>query len=395
MTALTLVGLATSGCGQSSEPARPADPQFGGNSAPASQGAAAQPPIDSMMVKARQPLASQLKTAEVGKLPIATTVRVPGRVAFDDRRVARIGVNVTGRVSELRANVGDVVKPGDLLAELNSTELSTARLAFVKAAAQRDLQSRAVERARLLLKSDVIGSAELQRRQSELSVAQAEEHSAAEQLRVMGMDENEIAKLRQRQKVETVSSVRSTIPGAVVERRVDRGQVVGPTDTLFTVADLSHVWAIALVPESDARSVSVGQTARLDVPALDLEEPLEGKLIWVSDVVDPQTRMINVRMDIDNQHRLLKPGMLATMIIESRATPTLVVPTSAVVRELNVDHVFVQTAPDTYRLTPVKLGDEQGVSRVLVSGVTEGQTIVVDGAFHLNNERRSADLEAP
>lgn len=352
-------------------------------------------PTDPAVVKPREPLASQLKTMPAGTAPITTIVRVPGRIDFDAQRVARIGANVTGRITELDAMVGQPVKGGDLLARLNSTELGAAHLAYAKAVAHRELQQRAVERARLLLASDVIGTAELQRRQSELRVAEAERRSAAEQLRVMGVREKDLARSSAGGAADTIASITSTIDGVVVERTVNRGQVVQPSDTLFTVADLSHVWAVALVPESEAQHVRVGQTARIEIPAVENGEPVSGELIWVSDIVDPQTRMIDVRSDIENGKRLLKPGMLVNMVIESGALPQLVVPTSAVVRELNVDNVFVKTGDNEYRLTPLRLGDEHGDLRVVESGITEGQVIVIDGAFHLNNERKSAEMEGP
>jgi cobalt-zinc-cadmium efflux system membrane fusion protein len=113
----------------------------------------------------------------------------------------------------------------------------------------------------------------------------------------------------------------------------------------------------------------------------------------VSDIVDPQTRTVTVRTEVDNAERTLKPSMLATLLIQSRPEERVVVPTSAVVREDNRDYVFVRTSETNYQLTPVKLGDESNGVRPVISGVQAGQPIVVEGGFHLNNERKRAEME--
>ena len=156
----------------------------------------AQQATDPNLVVAQPTLVQRLKVAQVGKLPISERLRVPGQIAFDEQRVARIGATVTGRVTELVATPGQNVKAGDILAQLHSTELGAAQLAYQKAAAQRDLQARALERAKLLLAADVIGSAELQKRQSELAMADAEVRAAVDQLRVMGVSPGTLVKMR-------------------------------------------------------------------------------------------------------------------------------------------------------------------------------------------------------
>lgn len=345
---------------------------------------AAQQAADPNVVVAPPALTARLKVAPAGQQAVSERLRVPGQIDFDEQRVARIGASVTGRVTELFVVPGQQVKAGDILAQLHSTELGTAQLAYQKAVAQRDLQARALERAKLLLAADVIGSAELQKRQSELAMAEAEVRAAVDQLRVMGVSMRTGG-------MSSISPVVASLGGTVVERKVTRGQVVQPADALFTVADLSRVWVVGQVPESAAPLVRAGQAVEIETGAPG--ERIVGKLIWVSDIVDPQTRTVTVRTEVDNPERALKPSMLATLLIESRPEQKLVVPTSAVVREDNRDYVFVQASPTDYRLVPVKLGDESNGVRPVTSGLQAGQPIVVDGGFHLNNERKRAEME--
>ena len=253
------------------------------------------------------------------------------------------------------------------------------------------LDERGVERARQLFAADVIGRAELQRRESELAIASAEQRAAADQLRVLGMSQAAISRLGNNGAINSVTPVVSTVAGTVVERRITQGQVVQPADALYVVADLSEVWVTAEVPEQQAALVRAGQQVDIEVPALGAR--LTGKLIYVADTVNPETRTVTVRSRVDNAGRQLKPAMLATMLIQAAAVERIVVPAEAVVRENNADHVFVETAPRSYRLTPVRLGPEGGGQRPVLDGLKAGERIVAAGAFHLNTERKRKELE--
>lgn len=341
---------------------------------------------DPLSVTPAAELVSQLKVAEVGKASVAEMLRVTGNIDFDEQRVARIGATVTGRVVEVDVLPGQEVKKGELLARLNSSELSSQQLAYLKARAQLELNRRAAERAKALLAADVIGAAELQRRESEYQISVAETRAAADQLRLLGFSEAALSRLGSQGAVDSVTPVSASRPGTVVERRVAMGQVVQPADTLFVIADLSRVWAVAQVPEQQVGQVRVGQQVSIEVPALG-NEPRVGKLIFVGQTVDPETRTVLVRTELDNRDGALKPAMLATMLIEARPSEKLVVPASAVVREGEDEFVFIAGEAGQYRLVKVKLAPEQGGRRVVLSGLKGGEKLVVEGAFHLNNER--------
>ncbi|NBT07131.1 MAG: biotin/lipoyl-binding protein, partial [Betaproteobacteria bacterium] len=152
--------------------------------------------------------------------PVQQVFRVAGRVDFDEKRVSRIGTTVPGRVTELNAWLGQDVKTGAKLASLSSADLSAVQLTYLKAHAQTQLLTRSVERARALLAADVIGSAELQRRQNELEVAEAEKRAAADQLRMLGMADASLSKIESSGAISSVKPLLSTQNGTVVERKV-------------------------------------------------------------------------------------------------------------------------------------------------------------------------------
>jgi len=347
---------------------------------------------DPTLVAPSSELLAQLKLAEVGRAAVAETLRVAGRIDFDEQRLARIGATVTGRVTQIDALLGQSVGKGEVLARLNSSELSSQQLAYLKARAQLELNRRNAERAKALFEADVIGAAELQRRESEFQISMAETRAASDQLQLLGVSPAAIDRLGKQGAVDSVTPVMATMGGVVVERKLAQGQVVQPADALFVVADLSRLWAVAQVPEQQVSQVKAGQSVSIEVPALG-NEKLIGKLIFVGQTIDPETRTVLVRTELDNRDGRLKPAMLASMLIEAKPVERLVVPASAVVRENDEDHVFVGEADGTFRLVKVKLGPEQGGVRVLQAGLKGGEKLVVDGAFHLNNERNRKEME--
>jgi cobalt-zinc-cadmium efflux system membrane fusion protein len=347
---------------------------------------------DPNLVMANEALLAQIKISVVSQGDVSDILRVAGQIDYDEQALTRIGASVTGRVTQINAQLGNEVKKGDTLALINSSELSNSQLAYLKARSEKEFHRRTVQRAKTLFEADVISAAELQRRESEYEVASAQTRAAQDQLRVLGVNLKAMEELATTGAIDSVASVMATIKGVVVERKVTTGQVVQPADVLFTVADLSRVWAVAQVPERQVAQVKVGQSVRIEVPALE-NEKLIGKLIYVGQTVNPESRTVLVRTELDNTSGRLKPSMLASMLIESTPTKRVVVPITAIVREQDADYVFIEEKPGSFRLKPVRLSSEHNGQRVVLDGLSQGTRIVSDGAFHLNNHRNLKDME--
>lgn len=378
-----LISLTLTACGNGEKPATAVAEQV-------------KPELDSSEVMVSPEMASNFKVAAVTQTELASVQEIAGRIEANERKVTRIGAVVTGRVTEVLAEAGDRVKSGQVLARVASPELTSAQLAYMRASATATLAERSVERARQLIAADVIGSAELQRRESEVQIARAELRAAGDQLKLMGLSGDALTRLRGQGSVAPAAAIAASSAGIVIERQVSQGQVAQPGDPLFTVADLSNVWVVGALPEQMARSVQVGQDVQVDVPALGLtveDPPITGKIIYVGDTVSTQTRTVAIRTQVDNKDLALKPQMLASMRIQGAVEKVLAIPAVAVVRENDKDHVYVKKAENHYRLTPVDLGATSGGQRPVLKGLSEGAEIVVEGAFHLNNERKRAELE--
>ena len=331
-------------------------------------------------------LREQFTVGEPTWKEVASSLQVAARVETDATRMARIGSPVNGRIVKLLVLEGERVHRGQVLATLHSTALSDTQFSFVKAYSEEDLDEKSVERAKQLLAANVIGSAEVQRREAQLQQAMAEVAAYRQQLRALGVEDSAIDRLETTRKLTSEYQIVASISGTVLARKVTIGQIVQPAEVTFVVADLSRVWLVADVPEQDAAELRVGKRVEAEIPALP-DVKIQGTLSYVSPIVDPQTRTIATRVELANSKGIFKPAMLASMTYEDTAQKKEVIPSTAVVREENQDHVFVQTGPRRFVLREVTLGPEYGDVRVVEGGIHPGEKIVLTGAFNLNNQR--------
>lgn len=362
----------------------------GGQQSPApaaAKTAAAETPANPLEITPSDTIRKDLTVEAATVAEVGASLSVAARIDFDETRITRVGSPVMGRIASLYVREGEEVKRGQLLATLSSTGLSEAQLTLLKTTSQRQLAQRAVERARTLLDAGVIGAAEVQRREAELSQSASEVDAARDQLALLGMLPESIDELVKTRRINSATRVIASMDGVVLDRKITLGQVIQPADTIFEIADLTHLWLLADVPEQNAGRLQEGQLVEASIGALP-NLTLRGKLAFISHTVNPETRTVRVRMELPNPRARYKPAMLATMLLKEHTEKRTVVPVAAVVREENAEHVFVQRAPGTFVLRPVSLGDEFDGRRVLLEGLQPGEQIVTAGAFHLNNERR-------
>ncbi|MBA2660204.1 MAG: efflux RND transporter periplasmic adaptor subunit [Nitrosospira sp.] len=377
--AIVIAALLVAGCGGSEEAAAPGKE-------------VKQEPEDVNSITIRPEMVPRITIGQPAMVDLSDKLQVPSRVEVDEERLARIGSYVTGRIINLYVVLGDSVNAGDPLARITSPELTQAQLAYLRAFSRTVLTKKAAERAHHLLAADVIAIAEVERRESELEIAQAELGAAEDLLRLLGMGSDMVKDLAKKGHIVPNVPINASRGGIVIARNVIIGQVVQPADQLFGVADLSSVWVVGDVPEQIARNVRIGQHVEIHVPALG-ETKFDGLIIFVADTVNPLTRTVMVRTLVENPQRSFKPDMLANMHITDNLHKSLVVPETAVVRETNQDYVFLSQGNNRFLRVPVELGPEVADMYPVLKGLTIDQKIVVDGAFHLDNERKLAELE--
>ena len=348
--------------------------------------------LDPLEIIITPDIQKQIKTEVVRYQEIGETLMIPGRLETQNRKLAKIGSPITGRVSDLYVSLGDVVKKGQVLARINSIELTQTQLTLIKSSQLIGLKTKAVERAKLLFEADVISKAEMLRIENELEAVKADYRASRDQLLVLGMSEKAVEKLEASGQINSFGDVVSLFDGIIISRAINVGQIVNPQDNLFHIADLSKLWAVANIPEQQASFIQKDEIVSIEIPALDNKQ-IEAKIVFEDSIVDPQTRTVMVRAELDNLGLLFKPDMLTSMYIRSKKISKLAIPVSSVVRENDRKYVLVQNTPKTFRLREVELGTRDGNLFSIISGLSEGETVVTDGAFHLNSERKKKELE--
>ena len=312
----------------------------------------------------------------------STTVQRPllSRVSFDERRVAVLGAPVSGRVAQVHVVTGSSVTAGAPLLTIHSGDVAAVRSALATAKQARALAEQRAARAKLLVTQGAGSEAESQEASTALASARTEEQRALAALGALGGAGS-----------TSDFVLRSPIAGTVVERSVEVGNAVGADQgqPLVTVADLANVWIVADIYEQDLPYVRTGQAAHVTVPALGGRR-YEGKVSYVGNVLDANTRTTRARVELPNPDGALRPGMFADMLVEAPETASGVVPTSALLARRDETFVFIESKPGHFVQRKVRAGVQSGDHVVLLSGVEPGERVVTRGAILLDAEANAA-----
>ena len=334
---------------------------------------------------------SGLTVVPVQRTAFRTYRTFPGVVRPNEHALANITTLVRGRVAEVHADLGQMVKPNQVLAVLHSSDLGLAQSAYLKARARRHVAEQAYQRAQFLYKEKVIGQAEAQRREGEMISIRAEAQEAREGLRLLGMDDKEIRSLERTQTIRSQVPIVAPFAGRVIARNLTKGEVVETSQKLFEVADLSTLWVVGNVSEKDIsyvhRATTVpNQPVEIHVAAYP-DDVFQGIVTYVGDVLDTATRTMQVRLTLANPTGRLKPEMFATIRISSEPAPdVLVIADAAVQHDRDRSFVFVQQEPGVFEARTIKMGDRNGTAAEVLEGLREGEAVVMEGAFMLKSE---------
>ena len=329
---------------------------------------------------------------KVGRRALRRELRLPGTIQVNENRLAHVGPRIQGRVVELSAGLGARVKSGATLAVIDSPELGQAESDLLTARAKFVVAENAYERAKTLLEGKVIGKGEFQRREGDYLASKAEAQAAEDRLRLLGLEDPEIAGLGGDRSVRSRVAIIAPLGGTIIDRDVTLGEVVEPAKTLFTIADLSGLWGVADISERDLPRVKKGLAAAVSVPAYP-DEVFPGRVTYISDTLDPSSRTAKVRVEINNSGWKLKPEMFATFVILTEEREDILsIPDHAVQRDEGRTVVFVSKG-DGFEKRPVDLGPEMQGYYPIRSGLEAGEQIVTRGAFVLKSESQRGQME--
>jgi len=326
-----------------------------------------------------------------------SAIRLPGVVEPNAYRQVLVTPLVSGRVTGVRAQLGDRVRRGGTLAEIYSPELAEAQTRYLSVRARLDAHARELRRTEKLLEIGAASRQELERVHADHVAHIAELETARTRLELLGMPGSTIDALDGATPVRATISVPAPIDGVVLAREANVGLNVDPAMALFTVVDLSSVWVVADVYERDLARVREGGAATVVTTAYP-GEALHGRVSYIDPQVSPATRTARVRVEIPNPRGHLRLGMYAEVRLEGGAgAASLVLPRSAVqkVGDRDVVYVIDARAPGTFVEREVSLGRPGDGHYEVLSGVRFGDRVVVEGSFFLRAERERLGLRPP
>jgi cobalt-zinc-cadmium efflux system membrane fusion protein len=332
------------------------------------------------------------------------TIQTTGSVGPNETRVAHIRPLARGRIEKVYVRLGDRVRAGQPLLEYDNIELGEligqyliAMAKLQKTQAEAEVTKRSLERAQNLVELGAVARAEYERRNAEYQNAlasinsqKAEVAQVEEKLHRFGLTDADLEKLNtpthtQYHREASHSVLRAPFEGIVTKYDVAEGEVVDSERELFTIADLSTVWAQADVYEKDIASIHEGQEAKVLVDAYP-GEAFTGKITYVSDVLEPKTRTAKVRCEVRNPDGRLKIEMFATIQIPTpMGRETVMIPTTAVQQVGDKPVVFVKTGDTEFQKREVDLGAQSDGWVEIKNGVKAGEAVVTQGSFYLKS----------
>lgn len=367
-----------------------------------SEAAAAQPPGAPTpgVFKPTKDQWAGIKVSTVETMTFRTEEVTDGKIAINDDRTTPVFSPYSGRVTRLIAKLGDVVQRGAPLLDVAASEfvqgqndLITAAAALNKARSQLHLTEISEKRQHDLYEAKAGALKDWQQAQADLAGARNDVRSAEialnavrNRLRILGKSDAAITALENAQAMNAESVVVAPIAGTVIQRKVGLGQYIqsGASDPVYSIGDLTTVWLIGNVREQEAPRMRVGQPVEVRVLAYP-GRVFKAKIAYVAASVDPNTRRLPVRAEVENEDQALKPEMFASFSIitgDEAAAPA--VPVEGIVYEGETARVWVVGDDGSVALRPVRIGRIMAGMVEILDGLKQGEKIVTGGTLFID-----------
>jgi RND family efflux transporter MFP subunit len=296
-------------------------------------------------------------------------IRIVGKVSYDEAHLTHIHTKVSGYIEDVFADsVGKAVRAGEPLFTIYSPDLVATEQDYLLALRSRDL-----------LKTSTVASA-----------AQGSENligAARERLRLWDVTDEEIRRLETEGKFKRAIAVYSPVSGVVMERAAyHHGTFVDPTKELFMIVDLSHVWILGEVYETDLPFVKTGQSAEVELPYSAGARKIRGRVSFIYPFLDPKTRTVQVRMEFPNPGLALKPEMFTNIVMSAALGRQVLIPQDALMDTGTEQYVFIDKGDGYVQPRKVKAGGEAGEKVGILEGLKSGERVVTGANFIVDSE---------
>jgi len=337
-----------------------------------------------------------IKVGPVGSREFEIVKTAIGTIDFNENMLVQVFSQYQGKILKAFYNIGDDIKQGDVLFTIDSPDLLQAESTLLAAAGVLELQKRTLARLTGLLKSGGSAQKDVDQATSDQQTAEGNFKAGRNAVRIFGKADTEIDQILESRKIDSTLIVPSPIAGRVVTRNAAPGLLTQPgvAPPPYQVADISTMWMVANVIETDAPAFKVGQPVEATVPAYP-DKVFKGHVTNVGSIIDPNTHRQLVRAEIEDPEHLLRSGMYASFIIRvADSAHTLAVPEAGVVREGD-GTMTVWTTRDSRHFVKrvVTTGIRQDGWVQILDGLQPGETVVTDGAVFLSNKLLLGDTE--
>ena len=302
--------------------------------------------------------------ATLVKVPVE--LKVPGRLAFNAEKSKVLSARAPGRVERIYAFDGAAVEVGTPIIELYSPEFISAQQEYLLSSKT----AKVLESNKTM--SDLLGD------------AQITQQAAANRMRNLGAGDGDIKALEKSGKTQSNLIMRSPLQGVVVKRSVEPGSIVNSGDVLATLANPKELWFLGNIFEQDIRKIQKGQTMILRTESYPDKE-FVATANYIAPTIDPETRALLIRCDVENPDGLLRPDMYVSARLKTAEAEAVVVPQSAIVRVREMRYAIIKTGKDSYRRFLVKGYDLDGKRFAVTEGLEPGMKVLTDGAVLLND----------
>lgn len=322
-----------------------------------------------------QPKAN-LQVSTVHEQDIANTLIIPGSVQADPAHVVHIYAPLSGRLLNMTLIPGQEVRKGQVVATLQSGDVAQARSDFEKAHIAAQLADRALARGRLLASHEVMSQADLQQLQATDEEAHSEEDRARQRIHELGFSENGTS---------DITAITAPISGTVLDIGTASGEMqrsLETTNGIATVANLDTVWVTGDLYTQDLSEVHLHDPVKITFPAYP-GQTFQGSISNIADTMDPATHAVPIRVVLANPGHMLKPSMFANLAIARPPVHCILLPQTAVLHEGSVTEVYVVSSPGNYVEHPVTTGATLGDRIEILSGLSDGEQVVTQGAAFL------------
>ena len=336
----------------------------------------------------------KLETETVSLQPFTGYLTIPAKVITNQDNEAQIGLLVQGRVHRVFVKVGDFVKAGQVLMTVEGLDIGQIKAGFLIAKAALDYTKANYERQKKLFNEKIGSQKALLESQAEYEKALAEYKAEDKRIHSVGLsDEDVMDDKTGEEHTSGTLPIKSSISGIVVERNVVIGQLVDATTNAFKVINTNTVWVDGQIYEKDIAKIN-RKTNALFTSETYRNEKFNGRIIYIGQTVDEQTRTITVRSEFSNANNKLRPQMYGELKIPVGVNAkAIMIPAEAVVKEAEQEYAFVQTSDSTFEQRKVITGSSVDNRIEIKEGLREGEKVVSKGVFYLKSELKKEELE--